>query len=985
MKIQRNKWSSSNLFVFLISLFSMSLAQADIFSLGDLDLGNQMGLSPFWKIKQIETDHFRIYFPEELSKTALSSAGYLEEAHQILSPALKWEVHYKVPILIVANSDSANGMTAPIGRFGIVLIITPPENWFSTYYYDNWLRFLIIHEYTHMLNMDNTSGAFYGALRYLVGDVFLPNAMLPTWMLEGLAVYMETRNTRGGRGRSPYYDMIIRTAVQEKRLNHSDYITLDQINGRRPTFPGGETPYLFGYYLNQQVSKSKFPNALGEMSSRSGGRVPYFINGNVENITGLEWYDHWVDWVSAAEKQADEELKLLKKNPITPSHAESKGSFEAIGAAASPDGKWLAWTQDSADRRFGLYLKNLSTGKIEHLGDKLMGVGLSFTPDSEWLVGSQLEQQRQYYSFSTLVAYHVPSGRFQSLLSDERAKDPNVSADGKKIAYVRTLNQSQQIVVADLILSNGKLSVAHPQVIYEGKTLDSVQQPKFDPSGNRVVFSTHPNGLLQENLIEIELSSGKAKTLVSDGSFNRHAAFSPQGLLYFISDRTGVDTIYRISASGKTESVAHTTTGIWFPAWGPQGLYASVFNLRGWEVSKLDLTAASVNAFPLPSIREIQKSHQPPLPEPAPQPSPVAESKIENYSLYPSILPRQWAPLASFSSITGYSLGGQILGFDAVDRHRYFLSGSIHNRTKLGEWDLSYTNRSFGPQISFDTSMTTLGFLDDHPGDFLRSQTHTFSIIHPFLQTWSAFKVGLGFQWQRDLIYNYFPTVHRESASSYSPRIDAMTRYSNAQSSRMAIGSERGMSAQLGSRTHLAGASTAYQPFVSLQKYIPLGGGHSILTPSFQGSWISRRKAGENDSSVRVASRQKQIVNPFESSSLDQMVLRGYSGKVFRAKSAAIASLDLRFPIERIFRGWGTNPFFFENIYGVGFVEGGYFPNKEPKNYFLPSAGAGVRVNTEFFLHVPIIFAVEVHQGFQKASGGKPEIFFGINLASLSL
>ena len=121
-------------------------------------IGEVYNLSPFWDWKQIETEHFRITFPADLEDTAERAANYLEDAHAVLSKSLYWEAHYKAPILIIDNADSANGVTSPIGRFGIVLFVTPPDNWFSTAYYDDWLRLLCFHEYTHFLNIDATRG-----------------------------------------------------------------------------------------------------------------------------------------------------------------------------------------------------------------------------------------------------------------------------------------------------------------------------------------------------------------------------------------------------------------------------------------------------------------------------------------------------------------------------------------------------------------------------------------------------------------------------------------------------------------------------------------------------------------------------------------------------------------------------------------------------------------------------------------------------------
>ena len=84
--------------------------------------------------------------------------------------------------------------TAPPLRIGIVLIATPPDVYFSTSYTEDWIKLLVFHEYTHMLNIDATT-EWMEALRVLFGDVVRPNSLWPVWMLEGLAVYYETRTS----------------------------------------------------------------------------------------------------------------------------------------------------------------------------------------------------------------------------------------------------------------------------------------------------------------------------------------------------------------------------------------------------------------------------------------------------------------------------------------------------------------------------------------------------------------------------------------------------------------------------------------------------------------------------------------------------------------------------------------------------------------------------------------------------------------------
>lgn len=231
---------SKILLIALSLMASFATSAIDVPSLGDT-----LGISPFAEYKVLTTTHFRITYPKALQEQAKQAAVYYEEAHTILSKALKWEPRNRVAVLLLDSADAANGLTSPVQRLGMVLYVTPPDHFFSTNYYDDWFRLLVFHEYVHFLNMDATRG-IYEPLRILLGDLILPNLFWPSWMLEGLAVYYETRLTQAGRGRSPYYEMILRAAVEKGVLGNRESIDFGRIHTENPYFPGGETAYLVG-------------------------------------------------------------------------------------------------------------------------------------------------------------------------------------------------------------------------------------------------------------------------------------------------------------------------------------------------------------------------------------------------------------------------------------------------------------------------------------------------------------------------------------------------------------------------------------------------------------------------------------------------------------------------------------------------------------------------------------------------------------------
>jgi len=110
------------------------------------------------------------------------------------------------------------------------------EPGFGTTRYDDWLRLVITHEYTHVLQLDMASKLPL-ALRSIFGRLYFPNALQPEWLIEGLATFEETELTAGGRGRSPGSEMVLRLAALEGRIPTLDEMAVFPMPGRRGRSP----------------------------------------------------------------------------------------------------------------------------------------------------------------------------------------------------------------------------------------------------------------------------------------------------------------------------------------------------------------------------------------------------------------------------------------------------------------------------------------------------------------------------------------------------------------------------------------------------------------------------------------------------------------------------------------------------------------------------------------------------------------------------
>ncbi|MFH1653135.1 MAG: hypothetical protein ABIE74_03675 [Pseudomonadota bacterium] len=130
------------LFFILFSTFFISLnADAAFFD-------------PKNKWQTITTEHFRIHYPKRIEKTAIKSAEISEEVYPGLIKRWDWKPWGKIQMILSDDKDDANGWASFLPYNWIALWIAPPEPDSAIANYDDWLRMLISHELTHIVQLD---------------------------------------------------------------------------------------------------------------------------------------------------------------------------------------------------------------------------------------------------------------------------------------------------------------------------------------------------------------------------------------------------------------------------------------------------------------------------------------------------------------------------------------------------------------------------------------------------------------------------------------------------------------------------------------------------------------------------------------------------------------------------------------------------------------------------------------------------------------
>ena len=180
-------------------------------------------------------------------------------------------------------------------------------------------------------------------------------------MIEGLAVYEETEQTSGGRGRSPGSEMIIRMAVLEDRFPRLTQATVF------PDFwPAGEVPYLFGEGFTRFIAEKYGREKLAEfMSATAGYGVPWFVDANGRWMLG-QWYsDLWDEWHNELKTRYKKLRDEVSAKGLTASLALTRRGYVNVSPAFSPDGNSIAYTVSNADEFPAIYIMN-ADGTEDH-------------------------------------------------------------------------------------------------------------------------------------------------------------------------------------------------------------------------------------------------------------------------------------------------------------------------------------------------------------------------------------------------------------------------------------------------------------------------------------------------------------------------------------------------------------------------------------------------------------------------------------------
>lgn len=924
-------------------------------------------LPPNENWRTIRTPHFRVHFTPPLEEQARRAAVNAERAYTQLSAELV-PPRGTIDLVIADNVDYVNGYATPFPSNRIVVYAHPPTDASGLRNYSDWNAIVITHELTHIFHLDRARGIWkFGQAIFGRNPLLFPNLYEPRWVLEGLAVYFESRMTGFGRLESSEHLMNARAAALAGELP-----TLQELSAGTSKFPGGEVIYIYGSLMFDYLSRTRGPatvRAFVERGSRS--LIPFILTPSSRSAFGVSFQTAWREWRDSLSRE------LGTPHEVMPGWRQLTGAGRIalfprwIGDTA------LIYAGDKAREMPAAYKVGLS-GREKNLGRRNGPSPHVRMPD-----GSLLFAQPDF-----LDPYHIRNDLYIQrndaqvrLTTGARLSTPDVRSDGEIIA-VQNMPGTTRVV---RVSSDGRRITPITDASLDVQWAD----PRWSPDGTRMVAVRQSRGRS-----DIAILDAQGKMINSFGAtraINSSPSWSPDGRrIYFSSERTGLPQIYFADVTTFAPSVARITdasTGVFAPEVSPDQtqLATLLFKADGFHlgVAPLSTIAATAADSTRVSPRQNCQNCLDIVPDLAPLGT-ADTSRATKYSPWRSLLPRYWLPVFESTTDDGTSFGAVTTGSDVVRRHEYSLEVLRNSRFNENSAWLFYRYSGFGlPLLDFSLSQdfsngrifTETGGVTADVGT-LKERNRTASLqatfVRPRFRTYSQLSIGgeieaIAFTTAPDTLLPHLTPFFSERRTY--PALVASAGWSNAQRPGISISPEDGMTFSATGRARwqngVSGSSTRSLIGVTTGfKSLDLPGfAHHVLALRAAGGITDQRSPDRFSAGGTSGTLLEIFPGYYLGEQRRTFGVRGYPAGVEGGIRAYSAAAEYRAPLFAPSRGFRFLPVFIDRTSLTIFGETGraYCPEAIPGgvcrpldvgNPVMTSTGAELNVDTALLLDV---------------------------------
>ena len=954
----RPRWFSrkwvTKLCCFLLSV--AVLVPSELFAAGPYD--------PDVEYLSIETPRFEVVAPSGYENIAIRAGKIAEAALTDMEKRYGYKLSGRTTIIVNDQTDYANGSARIYPSKVITIYVTAPTEVSGLEDYDDWLQAVIVHEISHILHLDMAFGLPWVG-RLLFGKWVAMNQYAAAWFTEGLAVYEETVSSGSGRGRSSLVEMFIRTAALSDAFPN-----IDQAFRGFTNWPFANVAYFFGGRFQQHLADKHGEEKLMHFHrAYASTPVPYISWLAAYIAFGSTIESEWEEFKTAMTTTATRTANKLRQSslPVTQPTRLTNYGGQVLGPQFTPDGSSLVYSTSSLVDGPRVRLLNLKTLEEDVLLEDTLSKAISLTADGRSFFFQQTHINQRFYSHNSILRYDFDSNSSRRLEPGPahkaeflapsglmRARDPDISKDGKRIVFVQTPYGSNRLVLAWLE-SDG--TTLNPKVIVAAQPDVQFSNPRFSPNGKEIVVSRFKGG--RRDIIIYDLSGNVVEKVTSDRALDIDPCWSNDGQwIVFSSDRTGIYNLYAYERGTKTfRQLTNLITGAFQPNLSPNAnkLVFRGYTKDGFDVFMMDYSfedATTVKILPEPEVEFDNRVRQgPPLrADVVKRPPPSASYKTSRDSL---VLPDGWAlkPYSAATTLlpfndnwnvlpslffTENNIVGQVshFGTDAMQTQSYLLWATYEQASNFVGGGATYVNDQLFPTFSLSArrSVRTYSLFDQADGFIGRffEQIHLaqFGTTVPVRQR-HALGFSFSYEERTSLASN------SEGFANYPNSLPALGNYGrvrmgytyqNLRAFPHSISRERGWSAAVSFDALSRALGSDYEQFMlhaEIRGYLSLPYSPRWLKNHVIATRVAVGLSGGPDlaDSFRLGGVGGQ--SAISTTTQNFFPLRGLRIASQNGPGLLTGTLEYRAPILRVERGFATIPFVFRMIHAAVFADYG--------------------------------------------------------------
>jgi len=593
--------------------------------------GGAAQVDPSGAWRTLHTSHFRIHFRPAHRAVAVRAAAEAERAWALLATELA-PPRGVVDVTLADDVDTPNGYASVFPSNRLTVFLAPPATDVALQPYDDWLRLVLVHELTHLFQLDRSRGVWrvlQGALGRVPG--LFPNAYQPSWVTEGIAVHYESRFTGAGRAEGSYHTQLIGATAERGGRSPWDAIGFAR-------WPAGVTPYAWGGRFFSRAAGAGRDSVVPRFVEGSAGQlIPFRVGRPWRRATGERLEVAWrAALVAEAAVGGDTGRVLVRGMRSAPIPRISRGGDRLAYLEDDGRGARRVRVTPLAQPRAGRTHRVTADVRYDWQGDTLLVTQLDFT-DRRHVRGDLYRWE--------------PEGAWRRVTSGARVTEPRAGGD---LAALLTMAAGEHTLLV------GDVSYHRAGVAW-GSAVPS-------PDGRAIAAARHTAG--RWSLVRWPIASPESLEVLFDGGgVVSDPVWTGDGGVAFSWDGSGLPQVYRCGDARGCEVLSADPWGARHPAVAADGsLLYTTPRADGWQLRR-----ARAGAGPMPAL----------APRVAFDSAPAAVTRETGYAWWPSLRPHFWLPLYADAGVAGGFFGAFTAGSDAIGRFAYAARGLVGPGARL--------------------------------------------------------------------------------------------------------------------------------------------------------------------------------------------------------------------------------------------------------------------------------------------------------------